>query len=70
MSFRAKAAVAGFAKLPTQRTYPGRTTNSLLAEACRMAVADAGLTKADIDGLITRGTDVTPVELGEYMGIH
>jgi acetyl-CoA acetyltransferase len=69
MSLRAKAAVVGFAELPTQRTYPGRTTNSLLAEACRMAIADAGLTKADIDGLITRGTDVTPVELGEYMGM-
>ena len=69
MSLRAKAAIVGFGELPTLRTYPGRTTNSLLAEACRIAIADAGLTKSDIDGLITRGTDVTPVELAEYMGM-
>lgn len=69
MSLRAKAAVVGFFELPTLRNYPGRTTNSLLAEAIRGAIADAGLTRDDVDGLITRGSDVTPVELAEYMGI-
>ena len=69
MSLRAKGAVVGFFELPTLRNYPGRTTNSLLAEAIRGAIADAGLTRDDVDGLITRGSDVTPVELAEYMGI-
>ncbi len=42
MSLRAKAAVVGFGELPTLRTYPGRTTNSLLAEVCRIAIANSG----------------------------
>ena len=43
MTMRGKAAVVGFAELPTLRNYPGRTTTSLLTEACRLAIADAGL---------------------------
>ncbi len=69
MSLRAKAAVVGFFELPTLRNYPGRTTNSLLAEAIRGAIADAGLIRDDVDGLITRGSDVMPMELAEYMGM-
>jgi len=69
MSLRAKAAIVGFGEVPTRRTYPGRTTNSLLAEAIRMAISDAGLTKKDVDGLITRGSDVSEVDLAEYMGM-
>lgn len=33
MTLRGKAAVVGFGELPTLRTYPGRTTHSLCAEA-------------------------------------
>ena len=61
--------MVGFFELPTLRNYPGRTTNSLLAEAIRGAITDAGLTRDDVDGLITRGSDVMPVELAEYMGM-
>ena len=50
--------------------YPGRSTHSLCAEATRLAIADAGLRKEDIDGLVTRGTDITPMDLAEYMGLH
>ncbi len=69
MSLRAKAAIVGFGEVPTRRTYPGRSTNSLLAESIRMAIADAGLVKGQVDGLITRGTDVSEVDLAEYMGL-
>jgi len=57
-------------ELPTRRTYPGGTTTSLCTEAARLAIADAGLRKEDVDGLITRGSDVSPMDLAEYMGLH
>jgi acetyl-CoA acetyltransferase len=70
MTLRGEAAIVGIGELPTRRTYPGRTTNSLCTEAARTAIADAGLRKEDIDGLITPGSDVSPMDLAEYMGIH
>ena len=36
MSLRAQAAIVGIAELPTRRTYPGRTTVSLMAEVARL----------------------------------
>jgi acetyl-CoA acetyltransferase len=70
MTLRRKAAIVGMGELPTRRTYPGGTTTSLCTEAARMAIADAGLRKEDVDGLITRGSDVSPMDLAEYMGLH
>jgi acetyl-CoA acetyltransferase len=35
-----------------------------------MAIADAGLRKEDVDGLVTRGSDVSPMDLAEYMGLQ
>jgi acetyl-CoA acetyltransferase len=70
MTLRGEAAIVGMGELPTRRTYPGRTTNSLCTEAARTAIADAGLRKEDVDGLITRGSDVSPMDLAEYMGLH
>ena len=70
MSLRGETAIVGIGEIPTQRTYPGRTTYSLCTEATRLAIADAGLRKADIDGLITRGSDISPMDLAEYMGLH
>jgi hypothetical protein len=70
MTLRGEAAIVGMGELPTRRTYPGRTTNSLCTEAARLAIADAGLRKEDVDGLITRGSDVSPMDLAEYMGLH
>jgi acetyl-CoA acetyltransferase len=40
----------------------------LHAEAARSALAEAGLTKDDVDGLFTAG--VSTLELGEYLGIE
>lgn len=70
MTLRGKAAIVGIGELPTRRTYPGRTTQSLCTEAARMALADAGLHKEDIDGLVTRGNDLMPIDLAEYMGLR
>jgi acetyl-CoA acetyltransferase len=70
MTLRRKAAIVGMGELPTRRTYPGRTTTSLCTEAARIAIADAGLSKEDVDGLITRGSDVSPTDLAEYTGLH
>ena len=70
MTLRGKAAIVGIGEIPTSRMYPGRSTHSLCAEATRLAIADAGLRKEDIDGLVTRGTDITPMDLAEYMGLH
>lgn len=70
MSLKGKTAIVGIGEIPTQRTYPGRTTYSLCAEAARLAITDAGLRKEGIDGLITRGPDVSPLGLAEYMGLH
>ena len=70
MTLRGKAAIVGIGEVPTRRTYPGRTTYSLCAEATRLAITDAGLRKEDIDGLVTRGSDISPMDLAEYMGLH
>ena len=69
VSFRGQVAIVGIGELPTLRTYPGRTTNSLLTQAANLAIADAGLRKEDIDGLVTRGTDVDAMDLAEYMSM-
>ncbi len=70
MSLRGKAAIVGIGEIATERQYPGRTAYSLCTDAARLAIADAGLSKKDIDGLITSGEDVLPLDLAEYMGIQ
>ena len=40
-------------------------------QAASRAVADAGLTKADIDGFMSHGTGVLPpIEVAEYLGLR
>lgn len=49
----------------------GRTEASVHAESARMAIADAGLSWADIDGFATAGnTNLFGLDLMEYLGIH
>jgi acetyl-CoA acetyltransferase len=47
-----KVAIAGIGTTP-QGIFPGRDGNDLAADAFRLALDDCGLTKADVDGLIT-----------------
>jgi acetyl-CoA acetyltransferase len=68
MSIRGKTAIVGFAELPTQREYPGRSTMSLLAEVARDAIKDAGLRKGDIDGLIC-GENLNSILLAQWLGL-
>src|SRR5262245_43781311 len=68
MSLRGRSAIVGIGELPTRRSYQGRTMYGLCAEAARLAIADAGLNKADIDGLIVDG-GAFPAYMAEYIGI-
>jgi len=57
-------------------TFPDQTSNSLAKEAFVNALADAGLRKSDIDGLITMPGTTSPegakhyLALGELLGIN
>lgn len=70
-----RAAIAGIAEHPPRRTTPGQSTLGLLASAVAAAVADAGLTKSDIDGIIC-GPHVgetpqhVPATVAEYLGLQ
>jgi acetyl-CoA acetyltransferase len=70
MTMRGQTAIIGIGELPTRRTYPGRSMYGLCAEAARIAIADAGLSKADIDGLIVEGGNTTPASMADYLQIR
>ncbi|MEE8304295.1 MAG: thiolase family protein [Candidatus Tectomicrobia bacterium] len=69
MTIRGKAAIVGLGEVPTRRSYPDRTTLGLCAEAARMAIEDAGLRKADINGLVTDG-GTAPAAMAEYINLR
>src|SRR5436309_4618161 len=74
-TMRGAAAIVGIGELKPERTRPNRDGMSLLAEASYLAIQDAGLTKADIDGMIMEegmaptGSGYNP-KMAEYMGIY
>jgi acetyl-CoA acetyltransferase len=68
MSLRGKAAIVGIGETLHKRSWPGRSEMGLTAEAAAEAIADAGLRREDIDGLITRG-GVFSTRVAEYMGL-
>src|ERR671936_2345656 len=49
---------------------PEKTAMALMAQASRRAIADAGLTKDDIDGFGGHGGLLPPVEVSEYLGLR
>jgi acetyl-CoA C-acetyltransferase len=53
MSIKGKAAITGFAEMRPQKDADGRTPLGIMATVAREAIADAGLEKKDIDGLLT-----------------
>lgn len=63
-----KAAIVGVAESDQIGRVPDKPALMLHAEAARSALAEAGLTKDDVDGLFTAGISTT--ELGEYLGIQ
>ena len=61
-------AIVGVAESDQIGRVPDKPAIMLHAEAARSALAEAGLTKEDVDGLFTAGISTT--ELGEYLGIQ
>jgi len=53
MSLRAKAAITGFAEMKPQKGSGGNTPLGIIAEVTQRAIHDAGLRRAQIDGLLT-----------------
>lgn len=49
---------------------PDKTAMALMAQSSLRAIADAGLTKDDIDGFGAHGTLLPPVEVSEYLGLR
>lgn len=49
---------------------PDKTALALMAQSARRAIADAGLTKDDIDGFGGHSTLLPPVEVSEYLGLR
>ena len=76
MSLRDKYAIVGIGYTPQGRI-PGRTALSFHLEACANAIADAGLKREDIDGLIcyrafppaSNEGPVTPYLVSQYLGL-
>lgn len=68
MSISGKTAIVGVAESDEIGRVPDKPAIMLHAEAARSALAEAGLTKDDVDGLFTAGISTT--ELGEYLGIE
>ena len=74
-ALRNKAAIVGVGA-SRQGTIPGSTSVSLAIEAFKAALADSGLGKQDIDGLLTMPGTTSPegsknyLNVGELLGIN
>lgn len=76
MGLKDKYAIVGIGYTPQGRV-PGRTSLSFHLEACANAIADAGLTRQDIDGLIcyrvfppsSNEAFVTPYLVAQHLGL-
>lgn len=76
MSLRNKYAIVGIGYTPQGRV-PGRTALSFHLEACANAIADAGLKKQDMDGLVCyrafppapSENPVTPYLVSQHLGL-
>lgn len=64
-----RVAVVGAALSDCGRV-PDKTAMALMAQGARRAIADAGLTKTDIDGFGGHGTLLPPIEVCEYLGLR
>ena len=73
-TLRGKAAIVGVGDTPIGR-YPGHSQFAMHAEAAMAAIADAGLSLSDIDGVLSAHSNTQPqflhhsMSLSEYMGI-
>lgn len=75
MELRRSAAIVGIGELRPSRHPDGRPVLELLAEVTRLAIADAGLEKGDVDGLLVapplaEHSLMWPTVLAEYLRMH
>ena len=70
MSIKGKAYIMGAYEHPTRKA-PDKSIPQIHAEAAKGALADAGLTKADIDGSFCAGDapGLGPLSMADYMGL-
>jgi len=67
---RGNVAIAGVALSDVGRV-DDKSPYELIAQASRRALADAGLSPADVDGLASTGQGtLPPVDVGEYLGLR
>jgi acetyl-CoA acetyltransferase len=64
-----KFAIVGVAESDEMGTVPNKSALQLHAEAARNAIADAGLTKNDVDAVFSAGR-IFSTETAEYLGIR
>ena len=71
MSLKKKAAVVGVYEHPT-RYSPSKTSYQLIAESAREALADAGLTIKDVDGMFNAGAGgiLGSLALADYLNLN
>lgn len=71
MSIRGKAYIAGIYEHPTRKA-PDKSLAQLHAEVAAGAVADAGLTMADVDGFFcdNDAPGLGPISMVEYLGLN
>lgn len=73
MTIAGKTAIVGVGTT-AQGELPGRSANDIAAEAIQLALDDAGLTKADVDGLITcrnlRTRNGIDEQVGQMIGLN
>lgn len=72
ISIRGRAAIVGVAESDLGKVDDGLTPLDLMAQATVAALADAGLEKSDVDGLLSASPyyQLATVEAGEYLGIQ
>jgi len=71
VSLKKKTAIVGVYEHPT-RFSPSKTTYQLIAESAREALADAGLTIKDVDGLFNAGGGglIGSLALADYLNLY
>jgi len=74
LELRGRAAIAGIAELRPSKTPEGRTPLGLITEAAMLALADAGLRGADVDGIVVcpammQYSMLWPSVVAEHLGL-
>jgi acetyl-CoA acetyltransferase len=67
VSVRATTAIVGAAETERIGVVPDMSALQMHAESARLAIADAGLTIADVDGVAAAG--ISPITVANYLGI-